>query len=57
MRQDHHRAQNPRLLARLDAAVRQVNTTRAALIEAMVEAKLALPPLPPPPPAFWGRFF
>ncbi|MFO1433064.1 MAG: CopG family transcriptional regulator [Candidatus Competibacteraceae bacterium] len=42
---------DPALLARLDAAVRQVNTTRAALLEAMVEAKLARPPLPPPPSA------
>lgn len=41
---------DPALVARLDAAVRQVNTTRAALIEAMVEAKLAPPPAPPPPP-------
>jgi hypothetical protein len=36
---------DPALLARLDAAVRQVNTTRAALLEAMLDATLALPPL------------
>ena len=40
---------DPALVARLEAAVRQVNTTRAALIEAMVEAKLT-PPVPPTPP-------
>jgi hypothetical protein len=42
---------DPALLARLDAAVRQIKTTRAALLEAMLDATLALPPLPPPPPA------
>ena len=40
---------DPALLARLEAAVRQVNTTRAALIEAMVEAHLAPPTGPPTP--------